>query len=99
MVKKSLLYALFLTLAPFPLLSQTTESPKNHDSYMVKKGDCLWNISKKVLKDPKKWPILFAANEAKIRNPNLIFPSQKFAVPVSYTNAEIKEAVKLATAR
>lgn len=34
--------------------------------YTVKKGDCLWNISKKFYKDPTKWKKIYNANKAVI---------------------------------
>lgn len=41
--------------------------------YVVKKGDTLWAISKKFLRDPGYWPEIWDKNQ-KIRNPHLIFP-------------------------
>jgi len=78
---------------------QTAENPQKPSSYVVKKGDCLWNISKRVWGDPQKWPLLFAANEGKIRNPNLIYPGQKFTIPTSLTAEELHKAVQLAEER
>lgn len=34
--------------------------------YTVKKGDCLWNISKKFYKDPTKWRKIYNANKSVI---------------------------------
>lgn len=100
MFKKSLFFTLFLTLAPLSLFAaQSMENPKKADIYVVKKGDCLWNISKKVWGHPKKWPLLFATNETKIRNPNLIYPGQKLTIPTSITTEELEKAVQMAQSR
>ena len=90
---------LFLLAAAVPVWPQTVESPKNPGVYVVKKGDCLWNISQRVWGDPLKWPLLFATNEGKIRNPNLIYPGQKFTIPTTITKEELRKATQLAQER
>ncbi len=43
------------------------------DTYVVKKGDTLWDISNVFLKDPWRWPQLWHVNP-QVKNPNLIYP-------------------------
>jgi nucleoid-associated protein YgaU len=55
--------------------------------YMVERGDNLWNIAKKetVYDDPYMWPRIYRANKEMIKDPDLIYPKQKLAVPYGVT--------------
>ena len=51
-------------------------------TYVVQKGDCLWNIAKKFYGNGNKWPTIYEANKSVIgKNPNLIYPGQKYVIP------------------
>lgn len=47
--------------------------------YTIKKGDTLWDLSKKFIDDPYYWPNIWAKNPD-ITNPHLIFPGQKIQI-------------------
>jgi len=49
--------------------------------YYRKDKDCLWRIAQKVYSDARQWPRIYMANRDKIKDPDLIFPGQKFIIP------------------
>jgi hypothetical protein len=54
--------------APAPVLNPTAPA-----SYVVKRGDTLWDISAMFLRDPWLWPEIWHVNPA-VANPHLIYP-------------------------
>jgi len=50
------------------------------ETYTVVKGDCLWNIAKKLLGDATLWTKIFDLNKTIIKDPNLIFVGQELII-------------------
>jgi nucleoid-associated protein YgaU len=71
------------------------------DSYTVVRGDSLWKISGKeiIYKNSLMWPLIYKANRDKIRDPDLIYPKQVFAIPRNYSQEEANTAIKRARTR
>jgi hypothetical protein len=66
------------------------EPKQEGESYTIKQGDTLWDISNAFLKDPFLWPFIWKANPS-ITNPDLIYPGNKLAIP---SLAPIERAMK-----
>lgn len=52
-----------------------------YDSYVVVKGDCLWNISKNFYGSGRMYTKIYNANADIIKSPNLIYPGQVLKIP------------------
>jgi LysM repeat protein len=73
MLKKTLalLAGLCVSLAVYAASSEL--QPNHPDTYTVKKGDTLWDISARFLRKPWLWPEIWQANP-QVHNPHLIYP-------------------------
>lgn len=59
---------------------ETSNAPSASE-YIVKKGDCLWNIARYFYQDGSSWRKIYEANKSQIKNPNLIYPGQVLSIP------------------
>lgn len=68
-------------LFPLSLAAQTLElNEQAPERYTVKKGDTLWDISGRYLKQPWRWPELWGYNKAEIANPHRIYPGDVLVI-------------------
>ncbi len=78
------------------------EELKRHPKeWTVVKGECLWKIAgyDKIYADPFQWPLIYKANKAQIKDPDLIHPGQVFAIPRNVSDEEVQQAIKEAKNR
>ncbi|MGL1957246.1 MAG: LysM peptidoglycan-binding domain-containing protein [Colwellia sp.] len=73
MLKKIIVSLVFLAIPLFSLAEQLQINNDAPTTYVVEKGDTLWDISAVFLKQPWLWPKLWRINPD-IENPHLIYP-------------------------
>lgn len=56
------------------------DTPRRH---IVVKGDTLWSISARYLRDPGQWRRIWGMNKASIKNPARIYPDQEVLLALS----------------
>ena len=68
-----------------------TNSATEQASYTSAHSDSLWKISLKHYNDAALWPLIFAENKDKIKNPNLIHPGQNLTIPALNKDANVNK--------
>lgn len=80
-------------LAEKNIKASHNKQTKNFIKYRVKKGDCLWNISKQQYLNPFMWPLIYWANKTQIKDPDLIYPNQIFKINKAYNKKDKEKAI------
>ncbi|MBS0211723.1 MAG: LysM peptidoglycan-binding domain-containing protein [Proteobacteria bacterium] len=79
----ALVGASLLTVATYAVAADLRAD--HPDTYVVKKGDTLWDISARFLNKPWLWPEIWQANP-QIKNPHLIYPGD--VLSLKYLNGQ-----------
>ncbi|MEB3238281.1 MAG: C39 family peptidase [Candidatus Sericytochromatia bacterium] len=66
--------------APAPVTPAQPVAPASR-TVTVSRGDTLWAIAARELGDGRRWREIHEANRGLIKDPNLIYPGQKFVIP------------------
>ena len=69
------------------------------DQYVVQKGDTLWSISGRYLKEPWRWPELWKMNQEQVKNPHLIYPGDVIVLDRSSSSGAQLSLIKLDTTK
>lgn len=80
---------------------QESMAAPTSDSYVVERGDNLWDISAKgaIYADPLMWPLIYKANRDQIKDADLIYPNQVLTIPRGNSAMDVDAVVDYARNR
>lgn len=82
---------LLLSCAAMNAAAQNVQLQEDHpERHIVVKGDTLWDISAKFLKDPWLWPKVWKMNRDQIKNPHLIYPGDVVVLDLSNGDPQLR---------
>lgn len=76
---RAILFSVFSLMVSFVYADELKIKSDSPNSYIVVKGDTLWDISSKYLESPWRWPELWGLNK-QIADPHWIYPGDKLSL-------------------
>ena len=70
--------AAFAVVGPAP--AQQTQPP-DEGYHIVDPGDTLWDLARRYLSNPFRWPEIFSVNRETVEDPDLIYPLERLRIP------------------
>lgn len=88
---------LFCCISLTALADEILLNSQHPDRHVVVKGDTLWGIAAKFLKDPWQWPKVWQLNRLEIKNPHLIYPGNVVWLDMSSGTPQLKLLLETVT--
>lgn len=68
---------------PKPEPAPTPAPTVAEGDYVVKSGDCLWNIAQRIYGSGSQWKVIYEANKATMKDPNVLNVGQVLVIPAA----------------